>query len=148
MPANLPPQYIETEKKLKTATTSEEKIAILEELLSTVPKHKGTEKIQAQLKTKIAKVIAAAQKKSSTAKHGASHKIKKSGAGQVVIIGPANAGKSLLVKSLTGTEPKVSDYPYTTLVPYPAMMKYDNIQVQLVDTPPKPRITWKSGIRI
>ena len=101
MPANLPPHYFETEKKLKTAATAEEKIAIYEELLSIIPKHKGTEKIQAQLKTKIAKCKAVAQKKSSTARHGASYKVEKSGAGQVVLVGPPNAGKSRLVKSLT-----------------------------------------------
>ncbi len=136
MPANLPPQYFDTEKKLKSAATPEEKITILEELLSMIPKHKGTEKIQAGLKTKIAKAKAAAQKKSGAARHGSIHKVKKSGAGQVVIIGPPNAGKSLLVKSLTNTTPQVSDYPFTTRAAYPAMMKFENIQIQLVDTPP------------
>lgn len=136
MPANLPPQYSETEKKLKTATTAEEKIDILEELLSMVPKHKGTEKIQAQLKTKISKLKSSTQKKSSTAKHGPSHKIRKSGAGQLVIIGPPNAGKSMLIKSLTNIDPQVGAYPFTTIEPYPAMMPFENIQIQLVDTPP------------
>jgi hypothetical protein len=136
MPANLPPHYLETEKKLKTAATAEEKIAIYEELLSIIPKHKGTEKLQAQLKTKIAKCKSAAQKKSSTARHGASYKVEKSGAGQVVLVGPPNAGKSRLVKSLTNAEPQVGDYPFTTLTTYPAMMPFENIQVQLVDAPP------------
>lgn len=136
MPANLPPQYFDTEKKLKSAATPEEKITILEELLAMIPKHKGTEKIQAGLKTKIAKAKGAAQKKSGATRHGSIHKVKKSGAGQVVIIGPPNAGKSLLVKSLTNTTPQVSDYPFTTRAAYPAMMKFENIQIQLVDTPP------------
>ncbi len=136
MPANLPPQYFEVEKKLKTATTPEEKTEIYEELLSIIPKHKGTEKLQAQLKTKIARCKAAAQKRPSIARHGAGHKIKRSGAGQVVVIGLPNAGKSLLVKSLTNIDIQVSDYPFTTLEPCPAMMKYENIQIQLVDMPP------------
>lgn len=136
MPANLPPKYFETEKKLKSATTPEEKISILEELLSTVPKHKGTEKIQANLKTKIAKLKSAAQKRPTTARYSPSHKIKKSGAGQVVITGPPNSGKSLLIKSLTDTTLQVGDYPFTTHEAYPAMMKFENIQIQLVDTPP------------
>ncbi|UCH96233.1 MAG: 50S ribosome-binding GTPase [Candidatus Aminicenantes bacterium] len=134
MPANLSPEYFDAEKRLKTATTPEEKLSILEEMLSVIPKHKGTEKLQAQLKTRISKLKSSSQKKTATAKH--THKIRKSGAGQVVIIGPANAGKSMLVKALTDANPQVSDYPFTTVTAYPAMMKYENIQVQLVDTPP------------
>ena len=77
MPANLPPQYFETEKKLKTAKTPQEKIAILEELLSIVPKHKGTEKLQALLKTKISKLKSSAQKKASTARRAPVHLVEK-----------------------------------------------------------------------
>jgi ribosome-interacting GTPase 1 len=134
MPANLSPQYFDAEKRLKAATTAEEKLSILEEMLSVIPKHKGTEKLQAQLKTKISKLRSSSQKKTATAKH--THKIRKSGAGQVVIIGPTNVGKSMLVKALTGANPQVSDNPFTTHIAYPAMMKYENIQVQMVDTPP------------
>lgn len=136
MPANLPPQYFETERKLKTAKTHQEKIVILEELLSIVPKHKGTEKLQALLKTKIAKLKSTAQKKPTVAKHVPTFHIEKSGAGQVVLIGPPNAGKSMLIKSLTNANPEIGDYPFTTQVPYPAMMIYENIQIQLIDTPP------------
>lgn len=136
MPANLPPQYFETEKKLKTAKTHQEKIKILEELLSLVPKHKGTEKLQALLKTKIAKLKSAAQKKPTIAKHDLSYHIEKAGAGQIVLVGPPNAGKSTLVKALTNANPEIGEYPFTTRIPIPAMMKYENIQIQLIDTPP------------
>ncbi|NIM92056.1 MAG: TGS domain-containing protein [Candidatus Aminicenantes bacterium] len=136
MPANLPPQYFETEKKLKTAKTPQEKILILEELLSIVPKHKGTEKLQALLKTKISKLKSSAQKKASTARRSPIHLVEKSGAGQVVLVGPPNSGKSSLVKILTNANPEIGDYPFTTRQAYPAMMKYENIQIQLVDTPP------------
>jgi ribosome-interacting GTPase 1 len=135
MPANLTPQYLEAEKKLKTAKTPQEKIEVLEEMLAVIPKHKGTEKLQAQIKTKISKARDEQQKK-PTAKHGPSSIINKQGAGQVLIVGPPNSGKSMLIKSLTGAEPEVGDYPFTTRIPAPYMMKYENIQIQLVDLPP------------
>lgn len=136
MPANLPPQYKDVELKLKTATTPEEKIAIYEELLRMIPKHKGTEKMQAMMKTKIAKLKDASQKKSGGAKRGPVHKVRKSGAGQIALIGAPNSGKSLLVKVLTGANPMVSENAYSTHDPYPAMMPFENINIQLIDTPP------------
>lgn len=136
MPANLPPQYFETEKKLKSAKSPEEKIEIMEELLSIVPKHKGTEKIQAQLKSKISKLKDQIQKKSKTTSKGPSFHIEKAGAGQVILIGPPNAGKSSLIDSLTNAEPEIGVYPFTTPTPFPAMMEYENVQIQLIDTPP------------
>jgi len=135
VPANLTPQYLEAERKLKTAKTPREKIEVLEEMLAVIPKHKGTEKLQAQIKTKIAKAKEEQQKKPS-AKHGLSYIVDKQGAGQVLIIGPPNSGKSTLIKSLTGAEPEIGDYPFTTRVPAPYMMKYENIQIQLIDLPP------------
>jgi ribosome-interacting GTPase 1 len=134
MPANLTPQYLDAEKRYKAATTPEEKLSLLEEMLAVIPKHKGTEKMQAQLKTKISRLKSLFREKTAAVRH--THRIKKSGAGQVVIIGPTNTGKSMLVKALTNADPQVSDYPFTTLTAYPAMMKYEDIQVQLVDTPP------------
>jgi small GTP-binding protein len=136
MPANLPPQYFETEKKLKTAKTAEEKVAILEELLAIVPKHKGTEKMRALFKTKIAKLKSQTQKKPGALRHKSTYLIDKAGAGQVILIGLPNSGKSSLIKSLTNAQPEIGDYPFTTHSPSPAMMRYENIQIQLVDTPP------------
>lgn len=136
MPANLPPQYFETEKKLRTAKTSQEKMTILEELLSIVPKHKGTEKLQALLKTKIAKLRSQSQKKPAVAKHHFSFSFEKSGAGQVILIGLPNSGKSTLVKALTNADLEIGDYPFTTQTPMPGMMPYNNIQIQLIDMPP------------
>jgi ribosome-interacting GTPase 1 len=104
-------------------------------MLAVIPKHKGTEKLQAQIKTKIAKAREEQQKKPS-AKHGLSYIVDKQGAGQVILIGPPNSGKSMLIKSLTGAEPEVGDYPFTTRIPAPYMMKFENIQIQLVDLPP------------
>jgi hypothetical protein len=136
MPANLPPQYFEAERKLKDAKTPQEKVSIFEELLSIVPKHKGTEKLQAQLKTKIAKLRSEIQKRPTIARHGPTYRIEKTGSGQVVLIGPPNSGKSMLVKSISSANPEIGDYPFTTRSPAPAMMEYENIQIQLIDTPP------------
>jgi ribosome-interacting GTPase 1 len=133
---NLPPQYFEVEKKLKTAKTNQEKIEIYEELLAIVPKHKASEKLQAQIKTKLSQLKTASEKKSGAARHGSSYIIDRSGAGQVIVIGPPNSGKSLFIKALTGANPEVGDYPFTTKSPAPFMMKFENIRIQLIDTPP------------
>jgi len=135
MPANLPTQYHITEAKLKEAKTPEEKISIYEELLSIMPKHKGTENLQKDLKTKIAKLRKIIGSKKKTKKE-LLYLIKKEGASQVVIIGPINSGKSSLLNSLTNAKVKVSEYPFTTKIPQPAMMPYEDILIQLIDTPP------------
>ena len=104
-------------------------------MLSIVPKHKGTDKLRAMLRTKIAKLKSTTQKKQATSKHGPTYNIKKSGAGQVVIVGPANVGKSALV-ALTNANPEVADFPHSTWKPVPGMLQVENIQIQLIDTPP------------
>ncbi len=136
MPANLPPQYFEVEKKLKTARSAQEKIEVLEELLAIIPKHKGTEKLQAQLKTKLSKLRDSGDKQPTLARHSPSTLIDKSGAGQVILVGLPNAGKSSVVKALTGANPEVGNYPFTTRQPAPYMMKFENIRIQIIDTPP------------
>jgi len=133
--ANLTPQYLEAERKLKTAKTPQERLEIMQEMMALMPKHKATEKLQAQLKTKISKLKEEMERQTS-AKHGVSYVIPKQGAGQVVVIGPPNAGKSMLIKALTGADPEVGDYPFTTRAPAPYMMKYENVRVQMVDLPP------------
>jgi ribosome-interacting GTPase 1 len=135
MAANLTPQYMEADKKLRTAKTPQEKIEILEEMLSLMPKHKATEKLQAQLKSKISKLKEEMEKQPSI-KHGVSYVIPKQGAGQIAVVGPPNSGKSMLIKALTGAEPEVGDYPFTTRAPAPYMMKFENVRIQLVDQPP------------
>ena len=135
MPANLPPQYFELTKKLKDAKENEEKISILEEMLGSCPKHKGTEKLQRDLKSKLAKLKKKTKIKKKR-KREEIYTVKKEGAGQIVILGPPNSGKTSLVNALTSANFKVADYPFTTTLPQPAMMPYEDILIQLVDTPP------------
>jgi len=134
MPANLPPQYFEAEKRFRLAKSPEEKIAGLEEMLAIMPKHKGTDHLRAELRARIAKLTQLATKKSGARR--ASMLIEKEGAAQVAVIGLPNTGKSQLVASITNASPAVAEYPFTTHSAMPGMMEFENIQIQLIDTPP------------
>ena len=105
-------------------------------MLSLMPKHKGTDRMRAELRTKIAKFYQEAEKRPFVAKRGSQlYYVRKEGAGQVSLVGLANVGKSQLVSMLTLAAPQVADYPFTTQLPIPGMMEYENIQIQLVDLP-------------
>jgi hypothetical protein len=136
MPANLTPIYKEAEERYKAAKTDEERLACLVEMLSVLPKHKGTEKIQADLKTRISKLKHQAGAKSGGAKRSSWYQIERQGAGQVALFGPPNSGKSSIVAALTGAPTTVAPYPFSTTAPQAGMMPYEDIQVQLIDTPP------------
>ncbi len=136
MPANLPPEYLEAEKRYRAAKGPAEKLACLEDMLTLLPKHKGTDKLRADIRRRVSKLKTAAQTKKSTGKRESAFRIDKEGAGQVVLLGPANVGKSALVAALTNANPEVADFPLTTWKPTPGMMPVENIQIQLVDTPP------------
>ena len=135
MPANLPPTYHEKEKELKFAQTPEEKIQIYLELLAIMPKHKGTDKLKADLRAKISKLKKEIGKKPGAARFDFYH-VPKEGVAQVVMLGKPNTGKSQILKALTNAEPEVQDYPFTTQKPQIGMIIYENIQIQLVDMPP------------
>jgi ribosome-interacting GTPase 1 len=135
MSANLSPDYLAAERDFRGAHTPAEKIAALEQMLSTVPKHKGTEKLQADLKHRLSQARKETQKRGPV--HAApSYVIPPEGAGQVVLIGPPNAGKSQLLCCLTRARPEVADYPFTTRLPVPGMMMFEDVGIQLVDLPP------------
>src|SRR5512137_2681695 len=110
MPTNLPPDYYEIEKRFRTAESAAEKVALLEEMYSVVPKHKGTDHLRADLRRQISKLKEEAQQ--GHKKHGGHipvFHIEKEGAGQVALIGPTNVGKSALVRALTHAEPEVAE---------------------------------------
>jgi ribosome-interacting GTPase 1 len=136
MPANLTPQYLDAELKFKQAKTTPEKIKALEVMMAVIPKHKGTERLRGQLKSRMAKLKEELQRRPSVAKAEQTYHIKREGAAQVVLLGLPNAGKSTLLSQITHASSEVADYPFTTQKPIPGMMKFENLQIQLVDTPP------------
>lgn len=133
MPANLPPQYFEAERRLRSTESPLEKIEILRTMLAIMPHHKGTDKLQAELRSKIAKLNKEAQKKHVIRRY--SYHIEKEGVAQVVLLGLPNSGKSRLLDALTNANPEIAEYPFTTKQPIIGMMAYKNIQIQLIDTP-------------
>lgn len=134
MPANLTPAYHAAEKRYRQANSPEEKLEALREMLAVMPKHKGTDKLQADIKRRISQLKEQA-KKAPTSRQIPMWVIDKVGAGQVPIIGPPNAGKSALIARVTHADARVAEYPFTTQTPAPAMMPFENVQIQLVDTP-------------
>ncbi len=135
MPTNLPPDYFNVERRFREAQDPEEKAALLEEMLSIVPKHKGTDHLRADLRRQLSRLKDEAQAPKKRGSHQAAYHVDREGAGQAVMIGPTNAGKSALLVALTRAQPEVSGAPYTTRKPIPGMMMVENIQIQLVDTP-------------
>jgi len=136
MPANLTPQYLEAEARFKQAKTTQEKIKALEVMMAIIPKHKGTEKLRGQLKSRMAKLKEELQRKPTLGRAEQAYTIKREGSAQVVLLGLPNSGKSALFSKVTNAFSEVADYPFTTQKPVPGMMKFENLQIQLVDTPP------------
>lgn len=135
MPTNLPPDYFKVEELYREAQTNEEKIRYLEEMMAIVPKHKGTDHLRADLRRKLAKLKDTSETKKGTGRQTSPFHIDKEGAGQVVLVGPTNAGKSALVTALTNATPDVAEYAFTSWTPTPGMMLAENVQIQLIDTP-------------
>src|SRR3954453_9069866 len=138
MAVNLPPHYHDAEGRYKKAQTPEDKLVALKEMWELLPKHKASEKVQADLKTKISELTDQIEQAKQGPKKAApgSFKFPKQGAGTVVLVGPPNAGKSLLISKLTKAAPAVAPYPFTTREPVPGMMDYEDVRVQLIELPP------------
>jgi len=150
MSANLPPQYLEAEERFRQSVAPEAKLEALEAMLRLIPKHKGTEKMQADIKKRIAKwKNQSEQARKKGGKRADLSHVPREGAAQVTVIGPVNTGKSSLISMLTNLEPPVAEYPFTTRTPQPGMMFHHGIPIQLVDTPAlDPNVTerWVSGL--
>jgi ribosome-interacting GTPase 1 len=137
MPANLPPQYNKVEEEFRKAGSPSERLDKLREMFRLLPKHKGTEKLQSDLKKRISRTRDEIEgAKTSARKGGVSYRVPHEGAGQVVLVGAPNAGKSAILAALTNARPEVAPYPFTTRVPQPGIMRWDDVPVQLVDLPP------------
>ncbi|MCE4620551.1 MAG: GTP-binding protein [Desulfurococcales archaeon] len=137
MPANLPPEAKAKLAKYNEARTIEEKIRALEEFLSAVPKHKGTENIRLWAKRRLAELREELEARRARRGGGGPRIfIERAGAGQIVLLGPPNSGKSSLLAALTNAKPEIAPYPFSTQKPVPGMLQYKDIQFQLVDTPP------------
>ena len=135
MPANLTPAYHAAEKRYRQASTTDDKAEALREMLAVMPKHKGTDKLQADLKRRLSQFREQARKAPAATRQTPAWVIEKVGAGQVPVIGPANAGKSALIAGVTHAGVRVAEYPFTTQSPTPAMMAFEDTQIQLIDTP-------------
>jgi ribosome-interacting GTPase 1 len=136
MPANLTAQYLKAEEAYRRAQTAEDELRCLQEMLREIPKHKGTDRLQAELKQKISKAKKELEGQKTSGKKGHGVRIPRQGAGRVVILGGPNAGKSQLLAALTRAAPEVAPYPFTTREPQPGMMPWEDVMVQLIDTPP------------
>ena len=137
MPANLTPEFLAARERFNKAKTDEERLDALQEMLATIPKHKGTEKMQADIKRRIAKLRERMEQRRRSGKSsGPTYHVEREGAAQLALVGPPNSGKSSLVAALTNAHPDVAPYPMSTFRPCPGMMEYEDIQIQLVDLPP------------
>jgi small GTP-binding protein len=138
MPANVTPEYLKAEDTYKSAKSPKEKLVALELMLSTIPKHKGTEKMQLQIKRNLSKLKKEVEKEKELKKGGSggtSFFVRKEGAAQVALAGLPNSGKSTILNKLTGKDVDIGHYAFTTVKPTPAMLQYKGIQIQLVDMP-------------
>jgi len=146
MPANLSPEYKAAADALRRARDPEQRLECLREMLRVIPKHKGTDHLQGDLKRRIKELeeeLAGPRK--GGARSGPALVVRPEGAAQVALLGPPNAGKSALHARLTGSGARIAPYPFTTQYPEPGMMPVQDVHLQLVDLPPlstQHMVTW------
>ena len=138
MPTNVPPQYRAAEDRFREAATTQAKIAALQEMMSIMPKHKGTDHLKAQLRAKMSQLMDELEGPSKGPGSGRTEpfSLAKQGGGRATLIGLSNVGKSLILSRATGANTKVGSYAQSTQEPVPGMLPYEDVLIQLVDTPP------------
>lgn len=135
MPINVNYEYQNAEKKYLEAKTPKEKFLCLQEMLRVMPKHKGNEKLQKQLKQKLSKLKAQIEEKGKKKTGSAKSTIKKEGSARICIVGTTNSGKSTLLAKLTNAKPLIADYEFTTKEPEQGVMDYNGIKIQVLEIP-------------
>ncbi|MCY3731254.1 MAG: TGS domain-containing protein [Rhodospirillaceae bacterium] len=137
MPANLSPDYKKAEQAFRDARDEQQRLMCLKEMLRTIPKHKGTEHLQADIKSRIKQLSEAlAGPRKGASRSGPVHSVRPEGAAQIALLGPPNSGKSSLHVKLTGSRADVGPYPHTTREPMPGMLNFEDVSFQLIDLPP------------
>lgn len=135
MPANLTPDYFKAERWYREAKTADEKILALEQMLAVMPKHKGTDHLKADLRRKLSTLKESEEKRRKSGGVDIFH-VPRTGAGQVVLLGMPNSGKSSILAALTNAKVHIADYPFATGAPVPGMVNYEGVQIEVVDMPP------------
>jgi hypothetical protein len=136
MTANLSPEYKEAEARYKKATSFEDKLHALEDMLAGIPKHKGTEKMQADIKTRLARLREEGdQRKKGGGGKSTLMQVDREAEAMAMLIGPPNSGKSSLLRALSKAQPDVGAYPFTTQVPCSGIAHHEDAPLQVVDLP-------------
>ena len=136
MPTNVTPEYKKAEAAFREAKSLDEKVERLEDMISLLPKHKGTDHLLADLKRRLSRLRGQLEEGAKKTGRSKFAEITREGAALVVLIGPPNSGKSSFVQALTNAKVEVADYPFTTPMMSPGMVPYEDVLIELVDTPP------------
>lgn len=136
MPTNVTPEYRKAEEAFRAAKTIDEKIERLEDMISLLPKHKGTDHLYADLKRRMSTLKRQLEVSEKKTRRGSDVEFTREGAAQVILLGPPNSGKSSILKILSNAHPDIGNYPFSTVRMQPGMIPYEDIQIQMVDTPP------------